>query len=140
VAEDDQTYRDDNKRRQDDYAHDGSDKQGVQSLHIGSGALSVRTRSPKTKENGPITTDFGPTVLLVVSRALSSLDRLPPPLRRDRHVEVRDAERRQRVDHRIGNRRRTAVGAGLANAFGAERIERGWGHGMTHDNGWDGVG
>ena len=40
------------------------------------------------------------------------------------HVDIDDAERRQRIHHRVHDRRRRADGAGLAAALGAQRIVR----------------
>ena len=50
------------------------------------------------------------------------LDRLPHLLGRRRHVDMRDAERRERIDHGVHDRGERADIAGLARAFDAERI------------------
>ena len=56
----------------------------------------------------------------------------PPHLvRRDRHVEMAHAERAQRIEHGIGDRRRRAVGRQLADALQAEEVVgRGRGDGL----------
>ena len=46
-----------------------------------------------------------------------SPDRFPKLGRRVGHVDVIDAQRRQRVHHGVGHRRRRAVGAGFADTF-----------------------
>ena len=46
----------------------------------------------------------------------------PDPRRRQRHLDVVDADRLQRVEHRADDRRRRADRAGLATALGAERV------------------
>ena len=45
-------------------------------------------------------------------------DRRPHPIRRRRHLDLPDAERRQRVEHRIDDRRQCADRAGLARSLG----------------------
>ena len=52
------------------------------------------------------------------------LDRAPQAFGRQRHLDMADAERLQRVDDGVGDRRRRADRAGLAAAFDAERIGR----------------
>src|SRR5262249_7659199 len=49
-------------------------------------------------------------------------DRAPHPLWRHRDVEVTHAQHRERVDHRVGDRRQRTDTAGLAAAFDAERV------------------
>ena len=49
----------------------------------------------------------------------------PDLLGRARHVEVADAEVRQRVDHGVLHRRGGPDGARLADALGPQRVERG---------------
>ena len=44
-----------------------------------------------------------------------------------------DTERRQRVEHRVGDRRRRADGAGLADALDPERVHRRRRHGVAED-------
>ena len=58
------------------------------------------------------------------------LDRLPHPLGRARHVDVRDAEVRDGVDDRVLDRRRRADRARLADALRAERVARAVGLGV----------
>src|SRR5215469_2804826 len=50
------------------------------------------------------------------------LERLPDPLRRRGHVDVPDAEVRQRVDDRVLHGRGGADRAGLSDPLGAERV------------------
>src|ERR1700730_6842638 len=50
------------------------------------------------------------------------LDRGPDLLRRERHVEMRDAEWRQRIEHGVHDRRRCADRAALADPLHSERI------------------
>src|SRR5438067_2640915 len=57
-------------------------------------------------------------------RCLVLLDRAPQPFRRQRHLDMADAERLQRIDDGIGDRRRRADRAGLAAAFDPERVVR----------------
>src|SRR5436190_22999764 len=45
-----------------------------------------------------------------------ALQRLPNLLGRERHVEMAHAERRQRIEHRVADRGRRAVGRQLAEA------------------------
>src|SRR5207302_727056 len=51
-------------------------------------------------------------------------DRAPDLLRRERDVDVADAERRERVDDRVHDRRRRHAGGAFADAFDAEGVER----------------
>src|SRR5713101_1653047 len=51
-------------------------------------------------------------------------DRTPDPVRRRRHVEVRDARLPQRIQHRVHQRRERAAHACFAHAFRAERVRR----------------
>ena len=53
------------------------------------------------------------------------LNRPPDPLRRERHVEVRDAPRLERVDHRVRHRRRRPDRRRLADALRPERVQVG---------------
>src|SRR5689334_20890137 len=55
-------------------------------------------------------------------RSLRVLDRLPHPARRRRHVDAIDAERTERINDRIDDDRRSADGAGFADALHADRI------------------
>src|SRR3979490_2387040 len=55
-------------------------------------------------------------------RPIAVLDRPPGPLRRRRHLDVADAEVRERVDQRIGARRHGTDAAGFAGALHPERI------------------
>ena len=48
----------------------------------------------------------------------------PYALGRGGHVDIDDAERRQRIHHSVHDRGRRADGAGLAAAFGAQRVVR----------------
>src|SRR3989449_4951700 len=65
-------------------------------------------------------------------RALStSTERTPHALATERHVEMTDAERRQRVHDGIDGGRRGADRRGLADALGAERVERRRRHGLS---------
>src|SRR5205814_8221813 len=50
----------------------------------------------------------------------------PYPSGRVRKIEMVDAERPQRIDHGVGERRDRAGGAGLARTLGAEQVGRGW--------------
>src|SRR5450759_4106624 len=52
------------------------------------------------------------------------LHRLPHALRRRRHFDIPDAERRERVDDRVDHRRRRADRAGFAAALDPERVVR----------------
>ena len=49
-------------------------------------------------------------------------DRAPHPLGRRRHLDVAHAEIRERIHHRVRDRRHRADAAGLAAALDAERI------------------
>src|SRR5439155_6194719 len=60
--------------------------------------------------------------LLRSSSRLMLLDRAPQAFGRQRHLDMADAERLQRVDDGVGDRRRRADRAGLAAAFDAERV------------------
>jgi len=63
-----------------------------------------------------------PAQTLVTARR--ALDREPHVRRRQRHVGVHHAERRERVDHRVDHGGRRADGGGLADALGADRVVR----------------
>ena len=85
--------------------------------------------------------------ILRESCAASCLDQIPDFFGRQRHVDVPHAQRAERIHHGIHHRRRTADGAGFADAFDAQRIHRrrrvgvaaldpgndaGLGHGIVH--------
>src|SRR4029077_18470036 len=55
---------------------------------------------------------------------LGAPDRAPHLVARDRHVDVTHAERRQRVDDGVDERRRAADIRALADAFRADRVMR----------------
>src|SRR5712671_232541 len=55
-------------------------------------------------------------------RGFVLLDRAPQSLGCRRHFDMPDAERLQRIDDGVGDRRRRADRAGLAAAFDAERV------------------
>src|SRR5436190_2180137 len=55
-------------------------------------------------------------------RGFVLLDRAPQALGGQRHLDMADAERLQRVDDGVGDRRRSADRAGLAAAFDSERV------------------
>ena len=52
------------------------------------------------------------------------LDRAPEPFRGQRHLDMLDAERLQRIDDGVGDRRRRADRASLAATFDPERVVR----------------
>src|SRR5437588_818338 len=56
--------------------------------------------------------------------ASPSFDRVPDAPGGERHVDVLHSQRRERVHHRVGDRRGRGDGAGLTRAFDAERIHR----------------
>src|SRR5215813_14076754 len=53
---------------------------------------------------------------------LRAVDRAPDPLGGGRHIDMRDAERRQRIKDRVDYRLRRGHAAGLACALDAERV------------------
>src|SRR5436853_5717292 len=53
-----------------------------------------------------------------------SFYRPPDAFRRQRKIEMHDADRIQRVEHRVGDRGRRSDGTGFADALDAERIDR----------------
>src|SRR5258708_3812618 len=59
------------------------------------------------------------TAKVLGSRWRLTLQRLPDLLGRERHVEMAHAERRQRIEHGIGEHHRGAVGRQLADALEA---------------------
>src|SRR4029077_4761732 len=60
---------------------------------------------------------------------LCCIHRAPDFFRLKRHVELRDAERTQRVEHRVDHAWRRADRAGLADALDPQRVERRRRHG-----------
>src|SRR5712692_1666629 len=80
----------------------------------------------------PRTNDFfmgGSSLLLMRTKGRSPAvrvpDRPPNPFGCRRHLDVLDAEMRERVHDRVGDRRHGADAAGLARALDAERVGRG---------------
>ena len=67
----------------------------------------------------------GRCVYMALLSAPRRLHRPPDALRRQRHVEVPDPERRERVHHRVHDRRGRRDRAGLARALDAERVDVG---------------
>src|SRR6185295_10281649 len=61
----------------------------------------------------------------LLSSALGALDGLPDALAGGRHVELTDADGRQRVHHRVDHGRERAHRAGFTGALGADRIQLG---------------
>src|SRR5580700_11508994 len=57
--------------------------------------------------------------------------RLPHPVRQQRHVDVADAGARQRVDYRVDEGSRAADGGALADALSADRVVRAGGHDLA---------
>src|SRR6185436_5310519 len=59
--------------------------------------------------------------------------RVPHPLRPERHVDVADVERPERVDDGVDDGRRRADGRRLADALGAQRVHRRRRNGLVRD-------
>src|SRR5689334_6210261 len=66
----------------------------------------------------------GAGYMLVTSLAARRTDRFPDATRRERHVEVLDAERREGIHHRVGHCRGRGDGSRLARSLDAERVHR----------------
>src|SRR5256885_2594159 len=62
--------------------------------------------------------------MVVSSLAARRADRFPDATGGERHVEVADAERRQRIHHGIGHRGSRGDGSRLAGSLDAERVHR----------------
>src|SRR5262245_14534542 len=74
--------------------------------------------APVTTQTLPASENAGP------GSGPCMVHRLPDALGPQRHVDVADLERVERVDHRVHHRRRRADGRRLADALGAERVDR----------------
>src|SRR5690242_7617853 len=61
---------------------------------------------------------------MALAALVCRFDRAPDFLRPKRHVDLPDAERSERVEHRVYHTRRRADGPGLADPFYAQRVER----------------
>src|SRR5690349_23277104 len=60
---------------------------------------------------------------------LRGLNRLPDALRRQRHVDMLDAQRRERIHNRVDHRLAGGDGAGLTDALDARQVVRAGGLG-----------
>src|SRR5206468_5712283 len=85
----------------------------------GNPRLSQKTTSASTTSAAPATRS-----VVMNARLAWSGERAPDLFGGERHVEVRDTERRERVDDRVDHRRREADRPGLADSLDAERIVR----------------
>ena len=82
-----------------------------------SGPRAGTARWPRRRRPPPTTTT--PAATQSWPRLHARSQRLPQARRRERHVELRDAERRQRVDGGVDDGGRNADAPGLAHALGA---------------------
>src|ERR1051325_9957285 len=88
------------------------------------GRLCPLPASGERESNAAATRSFatGLSIWLVPIPLLRRMDRLPDACRRERHVEMRDAEIVQGVKHGVDHGRRRGDRAGFADALDAERI------------------
>ena len=105
----------------------------VDQVHTLRGQLGLLARAIAEQPRGYPRGDRGGAAEIAPGLALQ---RLPDLLGRERHVEMAHAERRQRIEHGVGDRRRRAVGRQLADALEAQEIVgRGRGDGLDGEVG-----
>src|SRR5437762_12960561 len=86
-------------------------------------AAPINARTLVTLLSPPETRSCECTTAAAGDRSGGAVDQgLPEARRRKRHVQMRHAEWRERVHHRVDHGGRDADAAGLADALGAERI------------------
>src|SRR5215469_7033776 len=98
--------------------------------------VATATGSPRSANAAACSITCQPSMAIPVSvvrahrrRAgyvVAILDRFPDPVRQQRHVDVAHAGVRDRVEHRVDERRRPAHSRALADALGADRVVRAW--------------